>query len=218
MTLPEGNGAGIGAIMRFLPLLALLLSGCSSTKSGDALKNSRVKEQERLNAAVAEERGAPEDKVLRWDENKTFNPSTARFGGGGTFATGKAQTNEFYFVDKTQTKSFRTGGFATREAESAKVSYATREAPTKESRFSGQTAPTRSFATAEDRQANKEMATRSLPGGDRTFAAQGRRQAALDKTGSKDHPMGGDRSSGESWSGDLKPLTIQDVRTLLNKN
>ena len=46
----------------------------------------------------------------------------------------------------------------------------------------------------------------------------GRRQAELDKNGAAGITMGGDREGGQSWGGDVKPLTIQDVRTLLNKN
>ena len=204
--------------MRFLPLLLLPLVGCSSTKSDQSSWNSRTKEQQRLNAAVEPTPRTREQEILYPDETKEFNPGAANFGRGRTFSTSKAQTNEFYFVDKMRTKGFRTGDFATREADAAKLGYATHEAPTKDSRFSRLSAPTKSYATAEDRQANKTNATRALPGGDRAFAAQGRRQAALDKSGAKDHAMGGDRTSGESWSGDLKPLTIQDVRTLLNKN
>ena len=203
--------------MRFLPLLLMLLSGCSSTKGVQWPGNSRAKEQERLNAAVAPKPGTREEEILRPDETKEFNLSAMNFARGRTFETGKAATNEFYFVDKTRTKSFRTGDFATRGAQGMK-DYPTTAAPTKDSRFSGLTATTKSYETAENRDANKTSPTRALPGGDRAFVAQGRRQAALDKGGAKGHPIGGDRTSGESWSGDIKPLTIQEVRTLLNKN
>jgi hypothetical protein len=30
--------------------------------------------------------------------------------------------------------------------------------------------------------------------------------------------QGGDRYGGQSWSGDVKPMTIEDVKKLLNKN
>ena len=218
MTLPEGNRAGIGAVMRLLPLLAMILSGCSSTNGVPLPWNSRATEQTRLNAAAAPKPTTFQERLLHPDETKGFNPGVANFGSGRTVSTGKARTNEFYFVDKTRTKSFGTRDYATREAWGAKTEYATREAPTKESWFSRLTARTKSYDTREDRDANKTNATRALPGGDRAFVAKGRRQAALDKDGAKGEPLGGDRTVGESWSGDLRPLTIQDVRTLLNKN
>lgn len=214
----EGNGAGIRAGMRFLPLLALLLSGCSATKDAGLPSNSRTTEQTRLNAATDPKPKTREEEILRPDQTKEFNPRTANFGSGRTFSTQKAATNEFYFVDKTRTKSFRTGDFATKEAWGTKSEYATKEAPTKESWFSRLTAKTKSYETREDRQANKKTETRALPGGERAFVAQGRRQAALDKNGAAGQPIGGERTGGESWSGDIKPLTVQDVRTLLNKN
>ena len=47
--------------------------------------------------------------------------------------------------------------------------------------------------------------------------AQGRRQAQLDANGREMIPMG-NHDMGPSWSGELKPLTIEDVKGLLNKN
>lgn len=218
MTLHEWNDAGIRPVMRFLPLLALLLSGCSSTKTVHWPWNSRATEQTRLNAATAPKPTTREEQLLRPDETKEFNPSTANFGSGRTFSTGTARTNEFYLVDKTRTKSFRTGDYATKDATGTKTDYATKAAPTKDSWFSRLTAKTKSYETRGDRQADKVAETRALPGGDRTFVAKGRRQAALDKNGATGQALGGERTGGESWSGDIKPLTIQDVRQLLNKN
>jgi hypothetical protein len=204
--------------MRFLALLALLLSGCSSTKAVHWPWNSRVKEQTRLNAATAPKPTTRAEQILRPDETKEFNPRSANFGSGRTVPTGTTKTNEFYFVDKTRTKSFGTRDYATKEAWGTKSQYATKDAPTKESWFSRLTARTKSYGTREDREANKQTETRALPGGDRTFVAQGRRQAALDKNGTTGQTAGGDRTAGESWSGDLRPMTIQDVKALLNKN
>jgi len=204
--------------MRFLPLLALMLAGCSATTPLHLPWNSRAKEQSRLNAATAPKPSRWDQQVLRADETRTFNPSAANFASARSVSTKAARTNEFYFVDKTRTKSFGTRDFNTKEAWSLKKDYATKAAPVKESWFSRLTARTKSYPTRENYEAGKKVETRALPGGDQAFLARGRRQASLDKNGAAGQAVGGDRIGGESWSGDLKPLTIQDVRTLLNKN
>ena len=204
-------------MMRFLPLLALLFGGCAAVKSVGLPWNSRTKEQARLNAAVSPKPENREAEILRPDVTKSFDPRAANFGSARSFRTTAARTNEFYLVDKTRTKSFATREFGTKGAWGANTGYATKEAPTKESWFSKLTARTKSYPTRENWEAGKKSETRALPGGDRAFFAKGRRQAALDKDGAAGQAIGGDRLGGQSWSGDLKPLTIEDVKTLLNK-
>jgi hypothetical protein len=204
--------------MRFLPLIALLFCGCSSMKSIPLPWNSRTHEQARLNAATEPEPRTREEEILRPNASKEFNPRSANFGSGRSFSTKGAGTNEFHFVDKTRTKSFATREFGTKGVWDSGTSYATKVAPTKESWFSRLTAGSKSYATKESREAGKEATTRALPGGDRPFLVQGRKQGELDNKGAAAMPMGGERVGGESWSGDLKPLTIQDIKTLLNRN
>lgn len=211
----ETEASGIPPPVRLLPLLVLVLAGCSSTKQQG---NSRVQEQERLNAVTSPDGGSRADQIMRPDESKAFDLGTASFGRQRSVATKGVETNKFYFVDKTRTKSFETHDFATTQAREAKQGYATKAMPTNESRFSERTAQTKDYATVESRDAGKKMETRALPGGDRAFVAQGRKQASLDKNGAASQGIGGDRIGGESWSGNLKPLTIQEVKTLLNKN
>ena len=210
--------------MRFPPIASLLslagcalLGGCAGEKKTSLWPwNSRAQEQQRLNAATAPTPRTREDEILKPDETKEFNPSAANFG-GRSFATKSANSNAFQFVDRTRTKGFTTRDFETEEARGMK-DYATKDAPTKESWFSKLSARTKTYETKESRDAGKTSETRTLLGSDRTFEARGRRQAALDKDGAAGQPIGGDREGGQSWSGDLKPLTIQDVRALLNKN
>ena len=96
--------------------------------------------------------------------------------------------------------------------------FATKDAPaTKESWFAKKSAQTKNYEVKEAWDASKNAETRVLPGSDRAYVAQGRRQAELDATGKAKIPFG-TNSMGPSWSGDLKPLTIEDVKTLLNKN
>lgn len=204
--------------MRFLPLLAIFLAGCSATKPVQWPWSSRGREQARVNAATAPKPADRESEILRPDETKAFNLGAASFGAGRTATTKPVQTNEFYFINKTRAGSFGTRDYATKGASGIDAAYATKEAPSKESWFSRLTAPTKKYATKESRDAGKTVDTRALPGGDAAFIAKGRRQAALDKDGAAAGFVRGDTEGGASWTGDLKPLTIQDVRKLLNKN
>ena len=216
--MPERGTAGIGALMRFLPLLALLLSGCSAVNSIQLPWNSRTHEQAKLNAVTEPKPTTREEEILRPNATKSFNPSAANFGSNRSISTNAARTNEFHFADRTRTKGFSTRDFGTKPAWGTDTGYATKDAPTKDSWFARLTSPTKSYATRDNWEAGKTSETRVLPGGDLKFVAKGRRQAELEKNGAAGQAMGGDRESGQSWSGDLKPLSIQDVKTLLNKN
>ena len=209
--------------MRLLTiLLATMLGGCASKKVDQqydaATANTRAVEQMRMREVTRGEvtsvRGA---EILVADPTKEFNPSTARFGRPASVGTKSASSNEFYFVDKTRTKDFATRDFTTKGAWMGDLKYGTKEARTKESWFSKKTARTKSFDTKEARDASKTAATRALPGGDRAFLVQGRRQADLDTNGRDKMPFG-TTDMGPSWSGELKTLTIDDVKGLLNKN
>lgn len=180
--------------------------------------NSRATEQKRLNAAVEPNPGSREEQILRPDTTKAFNLSSAKFGSGMSVTGKKAATSEFYFENKTRTKTFATGAVVTKPAWGTDSRFATKSADTKESWFSKLTARTKTYETYESRDAKKGLQGRAVPGSDKNFVARGRRQAELDRNGAAGIPPGGDRDFGQSWSGDVKPLTIQDVRTLLNKN
>ncbi len=184
--------------------------------------NSRAKEQARLDAAMAPKPTTRDEQILRPDITKEFNPSAANFGSGRSLTGKAAATNEFYFENKTRTKAFETKGIGTKEAWGMQSKYETKAAPTKESWFSRLTAKTKTYDTRESRDAKKGLQGSVLPGSDQKFAARGRRQAELDADRAEGRapklPLGGDREGGQSWNGDLKPLSIQDIKTLLNKN
>jgi hypothetical protein len=178
--------------------------------------NSRAKEQQRLNAAVQPKPTSREEEIMRPDITKQFNLGSAKFGSGMSVTGKKAATSEFYFEDKTRTKSFATNALGAKPAWGTDSKFATKSADTKESWFARLTARTKSYETGESRDANKGLQGRALAGKD--FEARGRRQADIDKNGAPGMTSGGERDGGQSWAGDLKPLSIQDVRTLLNKN
>ena len=178
---------------------------------------SRTREQQRLNAATAPRQTSREEQVMKPDLTRQFDLNSANFG-GKTLTGKKSETSAFTFVNKTRVKTFETETFATKEAPGSDAAYATKSAPTKESWFARMTAPTKTYATRESREANKGLQGAVLPGSDQKFVAIGRRQSQLDKNGAAGMPQGGDRDSGQSWSGELKPMSIQDVKDLLNKN
>ena len=155
---------------------------------------------------------------MKPDLTKEFNPSVANFGSGRSVTGKNAATNAFYFQNKTRTKSFATGVFSTKQAAGMDSKYATKTAETKESWFARLTAPTKKYATRESADANKGLQGKVLPGSERKFVAIGRRQAEMDRNGASTMPQGGERDSGQSWSGELRPMSIQDVKSLLNKN
>lgn len=181
--------------------------------------NSRTKEQARLNAATESKPTTREEQLMKPDITKEFNPSSANFGSGRSLVGKKTATSEFQFVDKTRTKSFATKELSAKQAAGTSSQYETKTAATKESWFARLTSPTKTYATRESSDANKNLQGATLPGSDQRFVARGRRQAELDKNAAASRvPLGGDRDIGQSWSGEVRPLTIQDVKTLLNKN
>ena len=129
-----------------------------------------------------------------------------------------ARTNEFYFEDRVRTKSFTSRDFATKQAWMTGAKFETKEAPVKTSWFSRLTARTKSYDTKSLSDAPKAVAVRALPGGDRSFIGKGRRQADYDTHGPGAQALGV-VDGGQSYSGDLRELkTIEDIRSLLNKN
>lgn len=211
-----------------IPLLlaVALLGACKSSEEKQMLDmkraNSRAIEQRKMNIVTqyADQgvtmRGA---ELAIVDPTKAFDPSAAKFGNARSISAKGAQTNEFNFVDRVRTKDFTTKAATTKNAWMGDMEFATKEAPSKESWFARKTArATNSYETRAAMSADKSASTRALPGGDKPFLVKGRRQAEYDTKGPEAQAMGGSRNSGESWSGDLKPMTIEDVKSLLNKN
>jgi hypothetical protein len=222
LTLQAVASAGIGFGMRPLFFFWLMMAGCLEAKPFHWPWNSRATEQQRLNAATAPKPTSREAEILRADETKAFNLSSAKFGTGVSVTGKKTATSEFQFVDRTRTKSFATKELFSKPAWGAGSAYETKAVPTKESWFARVTASTKAFLTRESSDANKNLQGGVLPGSEKKFLARGRRQAELDADRAEGRapkvPIGEDRDGGQSWSGDVKPLTIQDVKALLNKN
>ncbi len=180
--------------------------------------NSRSREQQRLNEVTSPKPTSRAEEVMQLDRTKEFNPSAANFGSGRSVTGKSASTGTFHFVNRTQTKSFETKGIFAKGATGTDGQFATKSALTKESWFARLTASAKTYDTRASSDANRGLQGGTLPSAEKKFVARGRRQAELDKNGAAGVPFGADRDSGQSWSGEVRPLSIQDVKTLLNKN
>jgi hypothetical protein len=218
--LREGGGAGIRPLVRLLALTALIFSGCSSMPKMTLPWNSRAAEQAKMNEVTKAKKSRAEmtfeERLDDRDEQLEFDPSAANFGSKQAFGTRAARTGGFHFQDRVRTREFGTDGFSTKDAWMSGKTYGTKAAPVKESWFSKLTARTKTYGTREARDAGKAASVRALPDGERPFLVQGRTQAALDASGREQVPMGVN-DIGPSYTGDLKPLTVEDVKKLLNK-
>jgi hypothetical protein len=215
--------------LALLLLLAASLAGCSSSAAKQAKKmeldrkmaNSRAVEQQRMNFVTrysddsVSTRGA---ELAIVDPEKQFNPNAARFGRASHLGSREAQANTFNFVDRVRTRDFHTRDYVSKSAWMGDAKFQTKDAPTRESWFSRLTARTKTYGTRTAAVADKTASTRPLVQGDRSFLNKGRRQAAYDTHGPAALNMPNESGGRQSWSGDLRPMTVQDVKNLLNKN
>ncbi len=210
-----------------------LLGACASSASKAEKQildikraNTRALEQKRMNIIEMNadqgltERGA---EIAVYDPDKTFDPTTAQFGHARSLSAKSAQTTTFNFTEHVRTKEFATREHATaKNAWMGDVKFETKAAPVRQSWFSKLTARTKTYDTSKSRYSDKSVATRPSIIEDKPFLVKGRRQADYDSKGPAAMALGGDRISGESWTGDLqqltRPMSIEDVKKLLNKN
>ncbi len=162
------------------------------------------------------------------DEKKVFDLRQSSFGGASSFNTGEARiSKDFQYDQKATSKGFWTNFFGTKKATLADSKFATNSANTS-GRFeipglskkpADKTAPVR-----DARESGKTLATRGLPDGKRQFLGRenDKMRQAIDakemanwRAGSETVTYSG--SSVDKYS-DLKELSIDDVREILNKN
>jgi len=203
-----------------LALLALACAGCSSPEKKAArqarqeqIVNTRAIEERRLRAVDGREIASPRAaEIFVADPQKTFDPQrTPGFGSRGFNSKG-SRVKEFQFAQRTQTGAFRTRDFpGSRTASMSAKGYATMPARTQS--YGGpkasQAYDTKAAPTRTAREADRTMATRELPGSQRAYLGPeaGKMKTALDPNATP------------KVSNDLRELkTIEDIRTLLNKN
>jgi hypothetical protein len=190
-------------------------------------ENSRTTEERRMRAInygdAGSERGA---QVLVYDPNKKFDPSRSDIGAARPFGTGGARVKEFNYDQKARPKSFLTRAFGAKSDAAAETKFATREADTRgKGNLAGDAAIAQKTAATKDlSDGNKVAATQSLSDGSRVFLGPERQKLrnGVDPKTLADWRTGetvlynGDGSVDRI--GNLKKLSIDDIRELLNKN
>lgn len=198
-----------------------MLSGCASPSEKAQRKyDAAVTAQKKTTAEkrrksevssgfAGSERGA---EVIVPDESKTFNPATARFGNRASASEKSARTDGFRFTERFRTKEFASKEFGAKSAWLGKLNFATKDAPTKEAREAGKTAASKPYDTETAREAGKTAALPVVPDGERQFLGK---EAERMKRGIR--PQDQEKFQ-NPWSGNLDPMSIEDVKKLLNKN
>ena len=183
------------------------------------------------------DRGA---ELLVVDKYKAFNLGAAVTGSSRSYRTGSAQMKDFNFEQKVTTKSYASRGFwGAKQSAFSDQRYATRAARTTgnyEIPNASKKADTKTAATKDAREATMAMAVRTLPDGSRQYlgkekdrmktpldpkeAANWRNASAMVTTGGEIGPSTAGRRyvTPVERYGQMKEISIADLRELLNKN
>ena len=169
------------------------------------------------------------DQIMRPSANLSYDLQKSSYGSGRTYGSKAAATKEFSFVQKLFSKGFTTRDFGgSKGAWMGDSKFATAAANTKGKyalRDGGKKADVKTMPTSESPESRKAMAIRTLPDGNRDFLGPESKQigravtpeeAANWRTGGGESVVNTGRSV-EKFS-PLKPMSIEDIRTLLNKN
>lgn len=145
------------------------------------------------------------------DLGKVFDSRQGSTFGRQSFATGTARVRDFYFTQKFAPKDYDTRAYGgTKGSWFGDFKFSTREAGTKgnyEIPNAAKKADTKTLPVSDARENSKTMATAAYAKRDRPY---------LGPEANRVHrPIPGGQVG---WSGDLRPMTIDDVRELLNKN
>lgn len=150
--------------------------------------------------------GVP-DMTLNYDLRKSSFGSDQKY--SAKDATVKSFTVEQHYFPK----AFAAKPYAgSRESSLADSKFQTTEAPTKRFAATDKTTATKTVPVNDSQYAGKKMDVGDSAEAGKSFFGQGRSQSLFDRAGpaAANAPVG--------YSGDLKPMTIDDIRTLLNKN
>ncbi len=142
------------------------------------------------------------DRLLKPDMSLQNNAQEKQFVAGGATVEKKARTKQFYVRERSWHKHFQ----GSRNVDTQEFQTRTSRYQRRESRLSGRRAPEAagSYATADypavhaAPEARKSVDSTEFPAGERAFLVRGKSQKAL--------------------SAQDRPLTLDQVRELLNKN
>ena len=185
--------------MRLVPLLLVLLTLAAPLLA----QEQEQKLWDRLN------RNPQKNKDMAFDTRQ------ASFSSSRSFNAKSANSKSFFFKQKPQGKEFRSKEFAgAKSAWMGDFKYSTRQANPRgkyEVPNAGRQVNTKVMEVADARESTKGMPVREFAG-QRPFLKRGASQDRFDREGTNftETPVG--------WTGDLKAMTIDDVRELLNKS
>jgi hypothetical protein len=146
------------------------------------------------------------------DLGKVFDSRQGSTFGSQSFATGTARVKNFYFTQKFAPKDYDTRAYGgTKSSWLGNFKFSTREAGTTgqyEIPNAAKKADTKTVPVSDARENSKTMSTTAYAKRDRPYL--GPEANRVHRTVPANGQLG--------WSGDLRPMTIDDVRELLNKN
>ncbi len=179
--------------MRFPPILAALILLAAAS-------GARAQQQEQKLI----------DRIMKPNMGMTYDLRKSSFGTSGSVSTKSANVKAFAFDQKFSPKSFDTKEFSgAKTSWLGNFKFATKAASTKT--FATKEAPTKTMPVKDAREADKTMATQTYAD-QKTYSRRGASQDRFDKNGAAQ------QAGDVGWTGDMKAMTIDDVRTLLNKN
>lgn len=156
------------------------------------------------------------DRLMRPNMEKPFDTAQAASGGGRSFGAKSARSKSFGFEQKFSAGEFRSKEFSgSKSAWMGNFKFSSKEANTRgkyEVPNAGRQVNTKTMPVVDAREGSKAMPTREFAG-QRPYLKRGPSQDRFDREGTTpmdNRPVG--------WSGTLQPMTIDDVRELLNKN
>ena len=186
------------AVVRFTVLLLMMLAVASGAL--------HAQEQERkIKERTIKQRFSN-------DENLTFDVRQGSTFGTQKFQTGNARVKDFYFTQRFGPKDYATKDYSgTKRSWFGDFKFSTSQAPTKgkyEIPNAAKQAETKTMPVNDARESSRTMPTDAFAKRDRSYL--GPESKRLHHTVPQDKPVG--------WTGELRPMTIDDVRELLNKN
>lgn len=153
-----------------------------------------------------------EERILgKPDQTKVFDVRQGSAFGTQSFQASTARVKNFYFTQKFAPKDYDTRAYGTKSTWFGDFKFSTKEAGTKgnyEIPNAAKKADTNALPVNDARENSKTMPTAAYGKRDRSY---------LGPEANRIHrPVPANERVG--WSGDLRPMTIDDVRELLNKN
>ena len=220
-------------------LLILALAGCATSgqkaaRAGKKLERQMVEENTRStemrrmsrieNGEVNSARGAA---IVEYDPNKSYDAMAHATAAARSYGTKNASTKDYYTDRNLRIDSYQTRDFYDSKANSAaQRKFATTEANTKGKYAipnASKAAATKTASTKTSSEATKLAATRDLPDGGREYLGPERKKLGTSYS-AKDlanwrNGESVDYSNGAiEKTGSFKPLTVDDIRDLLNKS